>query len=220
MFEEIAEDAFDIFSGLLFNALKGFAYMFFVAFVLISPSDKTGEVDSDVEILITVSWPDGLEDDVDVYVEDPAGNLVWYHQREAGLMHLDRDDRGLFKDVILINDREVANLLNQETVSIRGLLDGEYTVNLVHYIAASTEPVPVTVRVEKLNPMVRILYYGETVLEGSGEERTVVRFTLAGDEVSDVNNREKSLVAATRGAGPAQPPAAMDPGTGAEVAAP
>lgn len=218
MFEEITEPEFDIFSGLLFNALKGFAYMFFIAFALIAPSAKTGEIDSDVEILVTMAWPDGLEDDIDIYVEDPQGNIVWYNTPEGGLMHLDRDDRGQFKDVILINDEEVANPLNQETVSVRGLMDGEYVINAVHFIAVSADPVLVTVRVEKLNPSVSIIYYGQVELNGTGDEETVVRFTLTGDEVTDVNDRPKSLVAATRGdAGPALPEGDIDPGTGTVV---
>lgn len=218
MFEEVSEPEFDVFSGLLFNALKGFAYMFFIAFAMIAPTDRTGEIDSDVEVLVTVSWPDGLEDDVDVYVEDPQGNVVWYNAPEGGLMNLDRDDRGQFKDVILLNGEELVNPLNQETVSVRGLMDGEYVINVVHFIAVSTAPVPVTVRVEKLNPTVSVVFYGEVALSGTGDERTAVRFTLTGDEVSDVNDRPKSLVALTRGEGGSAAPAGdLDPGTGEVV---
>ena len=55
------------------------------------------------EFLITVFWPDNLEDDVDIYVEDPAGNLVWFKSREPGLMHLDRDDLGKRNDEPFVN---------------------------------------------------------------------------------------------------------------------
>jgi len=191
--------------------------MFFIAFALIAPDAKTGEVDTDVEILITMSWPDGLEDDIDLHVEDPLDNLIWYHAREGGLMHLDRDDRGLFRDVLLIDGEELVNPLNQETVSIRRLIDGEYAVNVVDFIAVSTDPVPVTVRVEKMNPSFSIIYYGNLVLDGTGDEAMAVRFTLAGDEVRDVNNRPLSLVERTPGAAPAAPAGAVDPGTGGVV---
>ena len=191
--------------------------MFFIAFALIAPDAKTSEVDTDVEILITMSWPDGLEDDIDLPVEDPLDNLVWYHAREGGLMHLDRDDRGLFRDVLLIDGEELVNPLNQETVSIRRLIDGEYAVNVVDFIAVSTDPVPVTVRVEKMNPSFSIIYYGNLVLDGTGDEATAVRFTLAGDEVRDVNNRPLSLVERMPGAAPAAPAGAVDPGTGGVV---
>ncbi|WP_298493568.1 hypothetical protein [uncultured Maritimibacter sp.] len=198
MFEDIRDGDYDAFTDLLFNALVGFAFMFFIAFAMINPVAEEGKIDTEVEILITVRWPDGHEDDIDVYVEDPVGNIVWYHEREAGLMHLDRDDRGQFKDVLLVNGAEIENPLNQETVSVRGLMNGEYVVNVVHFIATSTDPVRVTVKVEKMNPSVRVVYYGETDLTGTGEEVTTVRFTLDDDEIIDLNNRPKSLVALTR----------------------
>lgn len=224
MYEADTEPEFDVFTDLLFNATVGFAFFFFIAFAMINPIAKTGEVDTDAELLFTMKWPDSHADDIDLYVEDPAGHVVWYHQREAGLMHLDRDDRGLYKDVILVNGEEVSNPLNEEIVAVRGLLDGEYVVNVVHYIATTVEPVPVTVKVEKLNPTVRVLYYGDVELNGTGEEKTVVRFTLDGTEITDINNRPISLVERTRGMqqqqGPQAPSGGFDAATGAPVGAP
>jgi len=198
MFDSEPEPEFDVFTDLLFNSLVAITFMFFLAFAMINPIAETGKVDPKAEFLITISWPDGNVDDIDAYVQDPAGNIVWYHRREAGLMHLDRDDRGMFRDVILFDGREVENPLNQEIVSIRGLADGEYIVNIVQYIASTGEPVPVSVKVEKLNPRVQVVFYETIPLNGTGQEETAVRFTMQGDEVVDVNNRAKSLVALTR----------------------
>ena len=153
-------------------------------------------------MLITVTWPDNNPDDVDTYVQDPAGNIVWYNQREAGLMHLERDDRGMFKDTVLVNGKEISNPLNQEIVAIRGLEDGQYIVNVVHYIANGTTPLPVQVKVEKLNPTVKVIYYQTLQLKGTGDEQTAVRFTLKGPDVVDVNTTPKSLVELTRSSGP------------------
>lgn len=199
MFEEEAEPEFEIFSALLFNSLKAITFMFFISFAMINKPADEGKVDPKAEMLVTVSWPDNNPDDVDTYVMDPAGNIVWYTQREAGLMHLDRDDRGMFKDVVLFNDKEITNPLNQEIISFRGLEDGEYVVNIVHYIANSTVHLPVSVKVEKLNPSVRVIFYQTLNLTGKGDEQTAVRFTLKGEEVINVNNVPKSLVELTRG---------------------
>ncbi|WP_238368525.1 hypothetical protein [Mesobacterium pallidum] len=222
MFEEEVEPEFEIFSALLFNSLKAITFMFFISFALINKPADEGKVDPKAEMMITVGWADNNPDDVDTYVMDPAGNVVWYNQREGGLMHLDRDDRGMFKDVILFNDREVINPLNQEIVSFRGLEDGEYVVNVVHYIANGTDPLPVSVKVEKLNPTVRVVYYETLELRGTGDEQTAVRFTLKGDDVVNLNNVPKSLVEQTRsgskGRGAAQPQGMIDPGTGQPVA--
>ena len=148
MFEEEQEPEFEIFSALLFNSLKAITFMFFIAFALINKPADQGNVVVKAEMLITVTWPDNNPDDVDTYVEDPAGNIVWYNQKEAGLMNLDRDDRGNFKDTILVNGKEIQNPLNQEIVSLRGLEDGEYVVNIQHYIANSG-PLPVQVKVDQ-----------------------------------------------------------------------
>ena len=66
------------FTDLLFNGLLGFAVMFVLAYLMINPTAKTGAVDNKAEFLVTLSWPDGRRDDVDVYVLDPDGNLVGY----------------------------------------------------------------------------------------------------------------------------------------------
>ncbi|MDP3314462.1 MAG: hypothetical protein Q8M47_00140, partial [Devosia sp.] len=149
----------------------------------------------------TVTWPDDNPDDVDTYVEDPAGNIVWYNQREGGLMNLERDDRGMFKDVILLDGKEISNPLNQESVAFRGLQDGEYVVNVVHYIANGAGTLPVTVKVEQLNPTVKVIFYKTLEMKGTGDEQTAVRFTLAGPEVVNVISTPKSLVELTRSTG-------------------
>ncbi len=184
------------FTDLLFNALLGFVVMFVLAFLMINPVAKTGAVDAKAEFLITLSWPDGRTEDVDLYVEDPAGNLVWFRAREAGLMHLDRDDLGRSNDVIRIGGREIVHPLNQEIVAVRGLQPGEYVVNLHLYrAAAEPRPVPATVKVEKLNPKVEVVFYGEVVLARASEERTAVRFSLRADgDIADVNQLPKALV--------------------------
>ena len=201
MFEEEQEPEFEIFSSLLFNSLKAITFMFFISFAMINKPADSGKVDPKAEMLITVTWPDNNPDDVDTYVLDPAGNVVWYNQREAGLMHLDRDDRGMFKDVILVDDTEITNPLNQEIVSFRGMEDGEYVVNIMHYIANGTGSLPVKVKVEKLNPTVKVIFYETLDLKGAGDEQTAVRFTLKGQDIIDVGTTPKSLVELTRAAG-------------------
>jgi hypothetical protein len=196
------------FTDLLFNALLGFVVMFELAFLLINPVAKTGAVEAKAEFLITLSWPDGRREDVDLYVEDPAGNLVWFRAREGGLMHLDRDDLGRANDVIQVGGREIVNPLNQEVVSIRGILPGEYVVNLHLYRAERDgAAVPATVKVEKLNPRVEIVFYGEVVLSRPSEERTAVRFSVGADgRVRDVNDLPKELVPLRRTASVSEGP--------------
>jgi hypothetical protein len=183
------------FTDLLFNALLGFVVMFVLAFLLINPVARTGAVDPKAEFLITLTWPDGRPEDVDLYVEDPVANLVWFRQREAGLMHLDRDDLGRHNDLIEVAGRRIVNPLNQEVVSIRGIVPGEFVVNIHLYREHGGSAVPATVKVEKLNPKVELVFYGTVMLMAQGDERTAVRFAVGTDgRVRDVNQLAKRIV--------------------------
>jgi len=195
------------FTDILFNVPLGLVFMVFTAFSLINPTAKTGIVDLKAELLITVTWPDNDPNDMDLYVEDSAGNIVWYHSKEAGLMHLDRDDRGNYRDTITVNGKQIQNPLNQETVTIRGIVPGEYVVNVNEFIASTPDKVPVSVKVEKLNPVATVIYYGTIEFDHKGQEETFVRFTLDADgQVSDVNTKSKSLVRAVRRPGAGNAP--------------
>ena len=185
----------DVFTDLLFNALLGFAFMFAIAFMLINSSEEEGNINTKAEVLISVQWPNEHPDDVDAVVEDPQGKLVWYHNRDSGLMHLDRDDRGNLADNINIKGDVVSSPINQETVTVRGLQSSEYVINLLHYKSNFKEPLPVTVKVEKLNPTVELIYYGQHFLNGVGDEITALRFLVNGDkEVAEINQLPKRLL--------------------------
>ena len=99
----------DAFTDLLFNTLIGFVLMFAIAVIFLNPIAKTGAIESKAEYLITVTWPDGNLSDVDTWVQDPASNIVWYAAKEAGLMHLDRDDTGSTRDVVVVNGTTITN---------------------------------------------------------------------------------------------------------------
>ena len=190
---------FDPFSVMLFKALQVVTFLFFIALLVMNPDANKGKVDAKAEFLITMSWPDGHPDDLDLYVEDPGGNIVWYHQREAGFMVLDRDDRGGANNVITVNGKKIASLIRQETVSIRAIVAGEYTVNINHYLATTGRPVPVTIKVEKINPTVEVVFYDTLTFDHSGQENTAVRFNVADSgSVTEVSHRAKSLIQLTR----------------------
>ncbi|HTP93238.1 MAG TPA: hypothetical protein VMJ52_15955 [Xanthobacteraceae bacterium] len=193
------EKPFDPFSVMLFKALQVVAFLFFLALLAINPEAKSGKIDTKAEFIITMTWPDNHPDDIDLYTEDPLGNIVWYHEREAGFMVLDRDDRGGINNSVVIAGKKVMSPIRQETVSIRGIVAGEYTVNINHYLATTGMPVPVTVKVEKVNPTVQVISYDTLNLDHTGQELTAVRFRVADNgDVVDINHREKSLIQLTR----------------------
>jgi hypothetical protein len=185
----------DPFTDLLFNALLGFTFLFLVAIMFMNPEAKSGIIDPKAEYILTITWEDGSPDDVDTWVEDPEGQILWFRTPEAGLLHLDRDDRGLVNDTITIAGEEVQNPLNQEVVTLRGVVKGEYIVNLHYYASETGTPVDVNVRLVKVNPKLEVIYYGTVNLEKRGDEKTAVRFKIGRDGgVYGINFLPKSLV--------------------------
>jgi hypothetical protein len=189
------EEPFDPFSVMLFKALQVIAFLFFIALLSVSPDEKNGKVDSKAEFIITMDWPDNHPDDLDLFVQDPAGNIAWYRHREAGFMVLDRDDRGGANDFIIVNGKKISSPIREEMVTIRGIVPGEYVVNVSHFVATTGLPVPATVKVQKLNPTAQVIFEDKVFVDHTGDEKTAVRFTVdAEGKVTDVNRRPKSLM--------------------------
>ena len=185
----------DPFTDLLFNVLIAFTLLFFIVVIFIHPPAKDGIIDPKAEFIITTKWADLSPDDIDTWVEDPSGNLVWFRNPEVGFMHLDRDDRGISNDTILVNGKEIINPLNQEVVTIRSFVAGEYVVNLHYYKTDSEKPVKAEVRVVKVNPKLEVIYYGTLELKKIGDEKTAVRFYVTKQgQVKSVSTLQKNIV--------------------------
>ena len=76
-----------------------------------------------------------------------------------------------------------------------GIIPGEYVVNVHMYSERDkSEKTPVTVKLEKINPLLKTITIKETELGKAGDEKTCFRFTLdnVGD-VTSVNDLEKEL---------------------------
>lgn len=198
------EPEVDPFYDMLFNMLIAFVFCFIVALLAMNPRAlKAGDVPAKAEFIITLSWPDGDPNDLDCWVQGPSGDVVWFRSREAGLMHLDRDDRGLSNDTVVVDGRRIVNPVNQEVVTLRGIAAGEYVVNVHYYDGSKNEPraagaggpVPATVTVVKVNPRAEVVFHAQQVLAGPGTEVTMLRFTVRPDGgVTGINTMPKSLV--------------------------
>jgi hypothetical protein len=190
------EEPFDPFSVMLFKALQVIAFLFFIALLSIAPDNKEGKVDSKAEFIITMDWPDNHPDDLDLFVQDPIGNIAWYRHREAGFLTLDRDDRGGANDFIIINGRKLPSPIREEIVTVRGVVAGEYTVNISHFQATTGQPVEAKVKVQKLNPTAQVVFDDKILVDHTGDEKTALRFKIdAEGKVVDVHRRPKSLLA-------------------------
>ncbi len=203
------EPEVDPFYDMLFNMLIAFVFCFIIALIAMNPkARKSGDVAAKAEFILNLNWPDDDPNDIDLWVQNPAGEVVWFRAREAGLMHLDRDDRGSSNDTVEINGRTIVNPLNQEVVTLRGIVSGEYVVNAHYYDSSKAadakinrddvrlgRPVPVTLSLVKVNPRAEVAYYGQGVLNRPGDEATLLRFTVRSDgSVVGMSTLPKALV--------------------------
>ena len=185
------------FLDILFNTLVGFVLLFIIAFLLISPVKKKKEIEQKAEYVITVTWPSEFGDDVDSWLEDPTGKVMYFRKKEVGLMHMDRDDLGNLNDRQHVPGIGVVNYpYNREITTIRGIMPGEYVFNIHLYRKEHEDkPIPVTVILEKLNPRVKLLYSKVMILTDYWEEKTIIRFVLDVDgEVTESYFIYKPLV--------------------------
>ena len=163
---------------------------------MINQPKKQAKIETKAEMVITVVWPDGYKSDVDTWLEDPHGGIVWYKNKNVWFSHLDRDDLGNVKDMITLPDgSEVFYPHNQELTTIRGILSGEWTLNIHLYKKRDVGDIPVEIAIDKLNPSVKRVFYATVILTMEFEEKTITRFTMTKEgHLLDWNKIPKELV--------------------------
>ena len=152
---------------------------------------------SNALFLIKVVWAGESDDDVDTYVSDPLSHLVFFKRLQDGLMNLDRDDTGSSSNLITLPDGRVAkSAYNEEQVEIRGIIEGEYIVNVHMYRKATPTPTKVIVTLYKVAEGEDVQIHERVLtLAQQGQEETAFRFTLTrSGEVADINELPKSLI--------------------------
>jgi len=170
-----------VFRDMIMLALMGFVTIVILIIPHINPVAKPVQKEqAPGNVIVEIRWPDELNTDVDLWVQGPNDRPVGYARQSGRMFNLLRDDLGHRRD---------ASNLNYEISYSRGVLPGEYTVN-VHLFSnvARVYPVPVTVVVSvKTNPdePARQILTSKVTLTYVNQEITVFRFRL---------NREGSLV--------------------------
>lgn len=144
---------------------------------------------------IVMTWPDGSNDDVDLYVKDPLDNVAFFKNHAAGLMHLENDDLGSRSDTIGTAAGTVKVDKNEERIIIRGAVNGEYVVNAQMYEKRDGGPTPVTIKLYMLRGSDTEIKSAERVMNASGDEFTAFRFSLdANGDVTGYSDLPLSLV--------------------------
>jgi hypothetical protein len=153
--------------------------------------EKTKKIDSKADFIISVTWPDNVDADVDSYLKDPTGKICFFGAREIPLASLDRDDVGNMNgDTITLEDGSSYSYdENKEIVTIRKAIDGKYQFNIHLYANKSNLEVPVKIELIRINPRVTTLLSKEIVLLNKGQEETIFKFTLDNElNITDVED--------------------------------
>jgi hypothetical protein len=162
-----------------------------VKLAVFDPKHQPPRIDTYGLYAVTVAWPPTSNDDVDTYVQDPGGEIAYFLNPDAGLMHLEHDDLGRTNDSL---DGVVVNH-NGERVILRGATPGEYVVNVHMYEKKDPGPTRVELELYRLRGQDTPVLHRSITLNRRGDERTAFRFTLnAAGDVTDRNELPKKLV--------------------------
>lgn len=174
------DDDATVFRDVILLALLGFVTIV----VLLLPHLNPPTVDQQASpaagnLVVEVRWDDGIDADVDLWVEAPGDVPVGYSNKGGHIFNLLRDDLGHKGDV---------TGLNYEMAFSRGAPAGDYTINL-HLYRHNSGPLPMSAVVVigiKLSPdaPLRSIVTERVDLAHQGQEVTVARFSL--DDIGSV----------------------------------
>ena len=182
-----------VFRDVSMLALAGFIAMVLLLLPHLNPPGQAAQESTQPpgNVIVEARWPDGLDSDVDLWVEAPGDVPVGYSNKGGVIFNLLRDDLGKRAD---------ATGMNYEVSYSRGIPAGEYTVNVHLYRnTAGIVPIPVTIvaSVKKTaKESARQLLASKIELVREGEELTVFRFRLSeeGDLVpGSVHSLQRNL---------------------------
>jgi hypothetical protein len=148
------------------------------------------------DVIVEATWPPAMDVDVDLWVEAPGDRPVGYSNKGGKIFNLLRDDLGRFADITDIN---------YEVAYSRGIVAGEYAVNIHLYRNGDgTYPVPVTVVASVKSAdgqTTKRIALTKLELTRLGEEITAFRFSLddgGRPQNGSLHNVHKPLRSASR----------------------
>lgn len=181
----------DDFADALANFALTFAKLMLVfsviLMVMLNPEARKTEdgLKPKIEYMVSAEWPEGNHD-VDLWLQTPTGQIIYYGNREAAFVALERDDLGTTGDTSVVNGQQITHAVNEEAISVRSIVPGEYIVN-VHLFrgngntAGTIPPLPVKVKVQKFNPKLETVSESSLTLATIRQEAHALRFTVRPD---------------------------------------
>ena len=128
-----------------------------------------------------MDWGKESSDDIDLWMRQPDGKIVYFGKKDRGGANLERDDLGTVNDCFYVKGERKCIYVNREVIMIRGLQEGEYQVKFVVYSPRiDRDGNPVTVEIIDINPY-KIEFSKEFIYTTPKQTISVIRFTVNAD---------------------------------------
>ncbi len=176
-FHDTDEASGTVFRDVLTLALLGFLAVIVILLPFVNPKGRKAEsmAPPPGNVIVEITWPSEMNADIDLWVHAPGDAPVGYSNKGGIVFNLLRDDLGKFMDPTNIN---------HEVAYTRGLIPGEYTVNVHAYRIDTKNPPPievkavVSVKQESGAADVVPVLGASAMLVRLGQELTIFRFKL------------------------------------------
>lgn len=183
------------FNDMLFNILLGFVVLFIIAFLLINPITKKQDIPAKAEMMIVAEWSDNSETDVDLWVQHDGYIPIGFNNKAGMGINLERDDLGVANDWVRIDGDTQIIRSNREVVNMRGVVPGNFYINVHAYSFKDSGPLEVSITVIDINPTYKEIYKIKVTLESSGSIARAPAFSVNNQgEVTQVFNHTKNIV--------------------------
>jgi len=165
-----------VFRDFVMLMVLGFVVMVVWMLPYLNPKAQEAAAEPPGNLIVAITWPEG-DTDVDLWIYGPQEvRPVGYSNKGGILFNLLRDDLGKAPD---------ATPLNYENAFTRGIIGGEYIVN-VHCFRCPVVPIPVDVEISVNSgtpgkDSLKDIATTRVSLARNGEEKTALRFRLSDD---------------------------------------
>lgn len=153
------------------------------------PKPAHAGVEEKAEYLLTVEWSTGPDADVDIWLQTPRKQPVFFNSRQVGCSTLDQDNKGWGDSIIHLPDGSVTKVRAiKETIALRCIEPGHYdlAVNLFgfsNHEGSPGLPIPAHVEITGLNPEVTTVFSKDISLTYQKQTTNVASFDMSANGV-------------------------------------